>query len=64
MTSEEIKARDVLALSTNGWLKEVAYQVALLNEKQAAPDVTRAAPNRPPVPPGSDRNLIYPAAKR
>jgi hypothetical protein len=33
MTSEEIKQADPLLLSVNGWLKEIAYQLALLNEK-------------------------------
>lgn len=34
MTSEEIKATLPYALSSDGWLKEIAFQLALLNEKQ------------------------------
>jgi hypothetical protein len=35
MTSEEIKLLQYAGLSTNGWLKEIALQLALLNEKKA-----------------------------
>jgi len=34
MTSDEIKESRAAEHSTNTWLKEVAYQLALLNEKQ------------------------------
>jgi hypothetical protein len=40
MTSEEIKVIQYASLSTNGWLKEIAMQLALLNEKKG--------PGRPP----------------
>jgi hypothetical protein len=33
MTSEEIKHKAAFDLSTNGWLKEICLQLALLNEK-------------------------------
>jgi hypothetical protein len=34
MTSEEIKKTPAVDLSTNGWLRELCLQVALLNEKK------------------------------
>jgi hypothetical protein len=34
MTSDEIKEARAAEHSTNTWLKEVAYQLALLNEKE------------------------------
>jgi hypothetical protein len=34
MTSEEIKNKPVVDMSTNGWLKEICLQLALLNEKR------------------------------
>lgn len=34
MTSEEIKQKQAFDLSTNGWLREVCLQLALLNEKE------------------------------
>jgi len=34
MTSDEIREARAAEHSTNTWLKEVAYQLALLNEKQ------------------------------
>jgi hypothetical protein len=34
MTSKELIATDQIALSMNGWLKEIAVQLALLNEKR------------------------------
>jgi hypothetical protein len=37
MTSEEIKQKQAVDLSTNGWLREVCIQLALLNEKGATP---------------------------
>ena len=37
MTSDEIKEIRVTDLSTNTWLKEIAYQLALLNEKKDVP---------------------------
>jgi hypothetical protein len=40
MTSEEIKGKDVLELSANGWLRELCIQLALLNEKQAIAEPT------------------------
>jgi hypothetical protein len=33
MTSDEIKNTMAIDLSTNAWLREVALQLALLNEK-------------------------------
>jgi hypothetical protein len=38
MTSEEIKQKQAVDLSTNGWLREVCIQLALLNEKGATPE--------------------------
>lgn len=35
MTSEEIKAKEAIAFSVNSWLREIAYQLARLNEHQA-----------------------------
>jgi hypothetical protein len=37
VTSDQIKARQAIELSERDWLQEVAYQLALLNEKQAKP---------------------------
>jgi hypothetical protein len=34
MTSEEIKQTPPFDLSTNGWLREIALQLAQLNEKK------------------------------
>lgn len=36
MTSDDIKNAHPMDRSTNDWLREVAYQLALLNEKPAA----------------------------
>jgi hypothetical protein len=43
MTSEEIKQKQAVDLSTNGWLREVCIQLALLNEKTAS-----SCPDFPP----------------
>jgi len=40
MTSEEIKGKLPTDLSANGWLREIALQIAILNEKKG--------PGRPP----------------
>lgn len=40
MTSDEIKQKEALDFSQAGWLREIAYQLALLNEKQA-PEVKK-----------------------
>lgn len=40
MTSEDLKNKPACDLSTNGWLREIAMQLALLNEKKG--------PGRPP----------------
>jgi hypothetical protein len=37
MTSDQIKQKDTLELSLGAWLKEIAYQLALLNERPANP---------------------------
>lgn len=42
MTSEEIQKAMVIDFSTNSWLKEIAYQLALLNEKQHAKTKAKA----------------------
>jgi hypothetical protein len=34
MTPKEIKNTEQINLSTNGWLKEIAYQLAILNEQR------------------------------
>ncbi len=34
MTAEQIKEMAATDLSTNGWLRELCYQVALQNEKK------------------------------
>jgi hypothetical protein len=34
MTTEEIKQKPAADLSTNGWLREIAIQLAQLNEKK------------------------------
>lgn len=34
MTSEEIKNKPMGAISTDAWLREIAYQLARLNEKK------------------------------
>lgn len=39
MTSDEIKETLPTDLSGNSWLKEIAYQLALLNEKKPQPVV-------------------------
>ncbi len=36
MTSDELKASTAADMSTNGWLREVAIQLAKLNEKNPA----------------------------
>jgi hypothetical protein len=36
MTSEEIKDAKAMDLSANAWLREIAIQLALLNEKKSA----------------------------
>ena len=41
MTSEEIKDKPAGELATNAWLKEIAMQLALLNEKHAKQAKTR-----------------------
>jgi hypothetical protein len=41
MTSEQIKQTPATDLSTNGWLREIAMQLALLNEKDAVPEQTQ-----------------------
>lgn len=46
MTSEEIKQKANTDLSTNGWLREIAIQLALLNEKNEQPKV-EASPEAP-----------------
>jgi len=46
MTSEEIKARVAMQLSERDWLREIAYQLALLNEKQA-PVLSQLQPKPP-----------------
>jgi hypothetical protein len=33
MTSEEIREKSAIDLSANGWLREIALQLALMNEK-------------------------------
>jgi hypothetical protein len=33
MTSEDIKNKPATDLSTNGWLREICLQLALMNEK-------------------------------
>jgi hypothetical protein len=38
MTSEEIKQKPATDLSTNGWLREICLELALLNEKSAIPE--------------------------
>jgi hypothetical protein len=35
MTSEEIKQKPATDLSTNGWMREICIQLAMLNEKKA-----------------------------
>lgn len=40
MTSEQIKYIQAADMSTNAWLREIAYQLALSNEKKG--------PGRPP----------------
>lgn len=37
MTSNEIRKSHPADMSTNGWLREVALQLALLNEKPVEP---------------------------
>jgi len=44
MTSEEIKQKPATDLSTNGWLRELCLQVALLNEKSEQPEVVTHEP--------------------
>jgi len=34
MTSDEIKAKPATDLTVSGWLREIAIQLSLLNEKQ------------------------------
>jgi hypothetical protein len=34
MNSDEIKQKQAVDLSANGWLREIALQLALLNEKR------------------------------
>lgn len=42
MNSEQIRDKSHLDLSSNAWLREIAFQLALLNEKPSAqPPVTR-----------------------
>jgi hypothetical protein len=43
MTSEEIKAKTPIDLSERAWMREIAMQLALLNEKKPEPK-----PNFPP----------------
>lgn len=55
MNSQEIKVMAATDLSTNGWLKELAFQMARLNEAltpQAAPEpiapvIEKRGPGRP-----------------
>jgi hypothetical protein len=44
MTSEETKQKPAADLSTNGWLREMCIQLALLNEKGMMPEVEQVAP--------------------
>lgn len=37
MTAEEIKNASESSKTEAGWLKEIAYQLAVLNEKQSVP---------------------------
>ena len=49
MTSDEIREARAAEHSTNTWLKEIALQLALLNEKQPIPEpvvVSRPFPRR------------------
>jgi hypothetical protein len=47
MTSEELKRMTGTDLSTNGWLRELCIQLALLNEKQTImPTQPKPAPKR------------------
>lgn len=46
MTSEEIKEKRAVSLSTDSWLREIAYQLALLNEKRKPENHDRNRPNR------------------
>lgn len=44
MTSEEIKQKLATDLSTNGWLREISLQLALVNEKGATPEAETEIP--------------------
>lgn len=46
MTSEEISNTLATDLSTTRWLKEVAYQLALLNEKKPVTTITAPLPRK------------------
>lgn len=46
MTSEEIKETPQEARSQAGWLKEIAYQLAQLNESKQQPNVIQVGKKR------------------
>lgn len=56
MTSDEIKANSAIDMSTNSWLREICYQLALMNEGRfpvaeavpVAPVPEKRGPGRPP----------------
>jgi hypothetical protein len=48
MTSDQIRDTLPTDLSGNSWLKEIAFQLALLNERQSIPEpiVSRPMPRK------------------
>jgi len=44
MTSDEIRGILPTDLSDRGWLKEIALQLALLNERQRVSDLSMTSP--------------------
>jgi hypothetical protein len=42
MTLKELEQSSELQLGMNGWLREIAIQLALLNEKGEAPNITES----------------------
>ena len=47
MTSDEIKETPQDGRTSSGWLKEIAYQLALLNDSRKPEDETKRGPERP-----------------
>jgi hypothetical protein len=60
MTSEEIKQKPATDLSTNGWLREICIQLAMMNENDTGlpVDVVRAFDNPMKRGPGRPKKAV------